>query len=123
MVLEILNIVVFLLYVVVGGFSFSYTKKLLIFLKWKHYFIFILVAALITHNQFFTLTERVDTMATQGVMLKQIDKNKHSKNLDNYLKERENTEIVEEDFEKELLKQQMKSKALAKDIDDRNKGE
>ena len=115
MELEILNIIKYLVYVLLSSVAFFYLKKLSDEIKWKHFFVGVLVISMLSYTQFFTLKE--DTKTTQNILLQKSKSN----TLEDYLSN--NKESKEPDFDKFLLEQQKKSNELAKQIEEKHLGE
>lgn len=111
MVFEILNTLRFIIFVIVAGVVYYYASKKFVQLKFKYFLLGVLIVAGITHTQFYTLTEKNDTIKTSNMMLQQKN-NFNNKELRDYLKDSEN--IAEEDFslEDEILKQKKLSEDL-----------
>ena len=120
MQVEILNTINFLLFVLIAGGIYYYAKRKGIIKKpWKLYWFLMFASALISYQQFFTLTEKADVKNTQVMMLKQSDSMSDSKIVDEYLK---NTEQEQKANKKKpnktlLSEQQAISEALAQKIE------
>lgn len=121
---EILNTIRFLVFVFLFGGIFWYIKrkfksKQSIVLRWKYYFISVVVLILLTHTQFYTLTEKGDVKATVNIMLQQKD-NFNSREVSKYLDNTQPEKLVDRgNLEEELLLEQEKSKQLANQIDNK----
>lgn len=121
---EILNTIYWLV-----GFTFlaiTYeviSKKFNKTFKRKYLYIGFVIATLITHQQFYTLTEKVDAQNTQEMFKRQSKTLQYNKTLDNYLENTENVlaeEVSSKPSLQELIKQeQLKSKELAEQIENK----
>lgn len=121
---EILNTIRFLVFTLVFGLIFWYAKRSLklskgIKLKWKYYLVSVVALTLLTHTQFYTLTEKEDTKATVNIMLQQKD-SFNSREVSNYLNNTRPEQLVDRsNLEEELLLEQERSKQLANQIDNK----
>jgi len=120
---EILNTIQYFVLLVLTGIGYGYAKKYYPILSWKPYFVLVLVVTLLSYQQFFTLTEKTDTEATQATMLMQAGSIKNSKTVRNYLEDTKEVVTISaaEKTKALLLEQQKLSKALAKEIEKQNK--
>lgn len=122
MQLEILNTLMWVVYCLVFLLVFVLLRNKSgrkdIF-KFKYCFVLILVTTLLTHKQFYTLTEKSDMIGASQKFTFSANNN----TIDNYLEENKGNVKVrtEEDRELELKQQQEKSKALAKEIEQQSK--
>lgn len=121
---EILNTIRFLVFMFLFGGIFWYIKRKVkskqsIVLRWKYYFISVVVLTLLTHTQFYTLTEKEDVKDTVNIMLQQKD-NFNSREVSKYLDNTQPDKLVDRsNLEEELLLEQEKSKQLANQIDNK----
>lgn len=121
---EILNTIRFLVFMLLFGGIFWYIKRKVkskqsIVLRWKYYFISVVVLTLLTHTQFYTLTEKEDVKDTVNIMLQQKD-NFNSREFSKYLDNTQPDKLVDRsNLEEELLLEQEKSKQLANQIDNK----
>ena len=121
---EILNTIRFLVFMFLFGGIFWYIKRKVkskqsIVLRWKYYFISVVVLTLLTHTQFYTLTEKGDVKDTVNIMLQQKD-NFNSREVSKYLDNTQPDKLVDRsNLEEELLLEQEKSKQLANQIDNK----
>ena len=123
MQIEILNIIKFLAYMLIIAIIYHQAKKhkALKVKTWKTYWVLMLIATLSTYTQFFTFTEKTDVLHTQNVMLNQSSHVSNGKSIAMYLHENKPEARFPSEVETadELVKQQLKSKTLAKEIDDK----
>lgn len=121
---EILNTIRFLVFMFLFGAVFWYIKRKFkkevgVFLQWKYYFLVVMGLTLLTHTQFYTLTEKEDVKGTVNIMLQQKD-NFNSREVSKYLENTQPERLLDRsNLEKELLLEQEKSKQLAKQIDNK----
>ncbi len=114
---EILNTIQFLVGLLVVSVIYHQAKKNIksFTLKWKYFFVVLVLLLLTTHQQFYTLTEVQDVKATQNVMLKQSSSISNDKEVASYLSDKK--EVSEVNLDEEVLKQQLKSEELARKIE------
>ena len=88
-------------------------------LKFKYFFLVLLGTTIVTHNQFYSLTEKSD----MNVATKKFTFSTNNNTLENYLEDSEGIIKVrtEQDREDELHYQKQKSKDLANQIEKQSK--
>ena len=120
---EILNTIQYLVLLLLATGVYWYTKRRVQQMLWKHYLLIVFAVTGLSYNQFFTLTEKADNIATQSVMLKQSGSIKNSKVLNEYTENKEKVDslIVVKTTQEILDEQQKLSKALALEIENKHK--
>ena len=123
MYFEILNTIQFLVIILISAIVYhQLKKKKVINTSWKVYWLAVLVIAMISYKQFFTLTEQADVIKAQQTMEKQSSSIVNSKSIQEYLDANKPTGLSKKErYEKELEEQSNKSKQLAKEIKAKHK--